>query len=67
MSKGTAVAIKTGKLNKNNIYIKLKSGAVYLSTASRATTQHLEIAEAIQINGVCPEVYLKPTLWIKVR
>ena len=67
MSKGYAVAISTGKLNNNNIYIKLKSGAVYLSTASSLTDQHLEIAKATQIDGVCPEVLLKPTLWMKVR
>lgn len=67
MSKGTAVAISRGKQNKSNVYIKLKSGAVYQSLQDVRSKQHFEIAKYIELNGSCPNVFLKPTFWIKVR
>lgn len=75
MTKGTAIAISRG-IDKegnftNNVYIKLRGGAVYKSSRSYDSKckQHQEIHSKIQHDpkGRCPNIYLYPNKWEKVR
>lgn len=72
MTQGTVVKIARGIVGgknapkgaarTNNVYIKLKNGAVYKSLQEVSCSQHKEIHSFVQANGSCPNVSLNH-LW----